>query len=119
MLKKFENSSRKTIAKQSISLQTPLGSVTEFQQILTENVNMCFIAAKFVPRIFTNDQKQRRINVYLELQEKANEDQTFTCTYRNITDDESWIYGYNTKTKKQLSQWKSPQSPRTKKEWQV
>jgi hypothetical protein len=119
MLKKFENSSRKTIAKQSMSLQTPLGSVTEFQQILTENVNMCCTAAKFVPRILTNDQKQRCINVCLELQEKANEDPTFTCNYRNITGDESWIYDYNTKTKQQLSQWKSPQSPRTKKERQV
>jgi hypothetical protein len=30
MLKKFENSSTKTIAKRSMSSQTPLGSVTEF-----------------------------------------------------------------------------------------
>jgi hypothetical protein len=30
MLKKFENSSTKVVAKQSMSLQTPLGSVMEF-----------------------------------------------------------------------------------------
>jgi hypothetical protein len=43
------------------------------QEILTENLNMRFIAAKFVPRLMTNDQKQRCINVCLELREEANE----------------------------------------------
>jgi hypothetical protein len=33
--------------------------------------------------------------------------------------DESWIYGYDPETKQQLSQWKSPQSPRAEKAWQV
>jgi hypothetical protein len=44
------------------------------QEIVTENLNMRRIAAKFVPRLLTNDQKQRRVNVCLELREKANED---------------------------------------------
>jgi hypothetical protein len=35
---------------------------------------MCRIAAKFVPRLLTNDQKQRYVNLCLELREKANED---------------------------------------------
>jgi hypothetical protein len=79
MLKKFENSSTKTVAEQSMSSQTPLGWISYgvCQEILTENVNMCRIAAKFVPRLLTNDQKQRRINVCPELREKANEDPTF------------------------------------------
>jgi hypothetical protein len=33
------------------------------QGILTENLNMCRIAAKFVPRLLTNDQKQWCVNV--------------------------------------------------------
>jgi hypothetical protein len=33
--------------------------------------------------------------------------------------DESWICGYDPETKQQLSQWKSPQSPRATKAWQV
>jgi hypothetical protein len=37
------------------------------QEILTENLNMPHIAAMFVPQLLTNDQKQRRINVCLEL----------------------------------------------------
>jgi hypothetical protein len=54
ILKKFENSSTKTIAKQSMSSQTPLGSVMEF-------------AVKFAPRLLINDQKQQCVNVCLEL----------------------------------------------------
>jgi histone-lysine N-methyltransferase SETMAR len=48
---------------------------------------------------------------------KANKEQTFIS--RIITGDESWIYGYDPETKQQLSQWKSPQSPRAKKVQQV
>jgi hypothetical protein len=44
------------------------------QEILTENLNMHRIDAKFVPRLLTNDPKQRLINMCLELRKKANED---------------------------------------------
>jgi histone-lysine N-methyltransferase SETMAR len=70
------------------------------------------IAAKFVPRLLTNDQKQLRENVCLEPREKANEDPTFIS--RIITGDESLIYGYDPETKQQSSQCKSPQSPSEK-----
>jgi histone-lysine N-methyltransferase SETMAR len=36
-----------------------------------------------------------------------------------MTGGKSWIYGYDPETKQQLSQQKSPQSPRAKKVWQV
>jgi hypothetical protein len=36
-----------------------------------------------------------------------------------ITGEGSWIYGYEPETKQQSSQWKSPNSPRPKKERQV
>jgi histone-lysine N-methyltransferase SETMAR len=38
-----------------------------YQETLTENLNMQRITAKFVPRLLTNDQKQRCVNVCLEL----------------------------------------------------
>jgi hypothetical protein len=42
-----------------------------YQEILTENMNMCHIAVKFVPRLLTNDQKQWcvLVSVCLELRE--------------------------------------------------
>jgi hypothetical protein len=88
-------------------------------QILTENLNMCRIATKFVPQLLTNDQKQWHVNVCLELREKANEDPTFTSISRIMTVDEIWIYSYDPETKQQLSQWRSPQSLRAKKARQV
>jgi hypothetical protein len=84
------------------------------REILTENLNMRHIAAKFVPQLLTNDQKQRHINTCPELQEKANEDPTFTSISRIITSDKSWICPYDPKTKKQSPQWNSTQSPREK-----
>jgi hypothetical protein len=65
------------------------------QEILTENLNMHHIAVKFVPRLLTNDQKQQRLNVCLELREEANEDPT--CVSKIITGDES----YDPETKQQ------------------
>jgi hypothetical protein len=69
------------------------------------------------PQLLANNQKQRHINMCLELWEKANEDSTFISGI--ITGDESWIYSYDPETKQQVSQWKSPQSPRAKKVRQV
>jgi histone-lysine N-methyltransferase SETMAR len=77
------------------------------QETLTENFNMRRISAKFVPRLLTNDQKQRRINLCVELREKANENQTFIC--RIITGDEIWIYSYDPEIEQQSLQCKSPQ----------
>jgi hypothetical protein len=57
------------------------------------------IAAKFLPRLLTDDQKQRRVNVCLEVREKVNEDPTFIHIFRIIAGDESWIYGYDPETK--------------------
>jgi hypothetical protein len=40
-----------------------------FRGILTENFNVQCTAAKFIPRLFTNDQKQRRVNVSWAMRE--------------------------------------------------
>jgi hypothetical protein len=82
------------------------------QEILTENMNMRRIAVEFIPQLLTNAQEQRCINLCAGLGEEANGHPTFIS--RIIMCDESWIYGYDSETKQQLSQWKSPQSPRVK-----
>jgi hypothetical protein len=71
--------------------------------MLTENLNMQRIIVKFNPRLLTNDQKQRLVNVRLELWEKAKEDPAFMSISRIIMGDESWIYGYVPETKQQSS----------------
>jgi hypothetical protein len=82
------------------------------QEILSDNLNTRHVASKFVPWLLTNNQKQRHINVYLELREKSNKDPTFIS--RIIKVGQSWIYGYDPETKQQSLQWKSLQSSRAK-----
>jgi hypothetical protein len=71
------------------------------------------IAAKFVPRLLTPEQKELRIAICQELRQRALGDPSFMP--RVITGDESSVYRYDPETKQQSSQWKSPGSPRPKK----
>src|SRR5215475_1605402 len=88
-------------------------SKTVCHEILTENLGMHRIAAKFVPRLLTGDQKQNRVDVSQELLDRANDDDNFLENI--ITGDETWVYGYDVETKVQSSQWVSKTSPRPKK----
>jgi len=83
------------------------------QRILTEQLNMHRIAAKFVPRVLTQDQKDSRVAICQELKETVKNDPTLLLNV--ITGDESIVYAYDPETKLQSSQWKSPGSPRPKK----
>ena len=73
-----------------------------YQQVLTEELGMHRVAAKFVPRILTANQKQQRVNICTELRQLASNDETFLS--RVITGHESWVYGYEPETKQQSSQ---------------
>jgi len=67
------------------------------QRVLTEELGMHRVTAKFVPRILTADQKQQSVNVCTELHQLASDDEMFLS--RVITGDESWVYGYDPETK--------------------
>ena len=85
--------------------------------ILRGDLNMHRVAAKFVPRLLSPEQKDLRFQVAQDLLDTANTDPQFLNTV--ITGDESWVYGYDPETKRQSSQWKHPESPRPKKARQV
>lgn len=87
------------------------------QRILTEDLHMRRISAKFVPRLLTQEQKTTRLNVCRDLKEEIANDPNFLS--KIITGDESWCYGYDPETKQASSQWKTPSSPRPKKARQV
>jgi len=74
---------------------------------------MHHVAAKFVPRLLTPKQKEYRVAICQEFRQHALDDPSFMS--RVITGDESWVYGYDPKTKQQSLQWKSPGSPRPEK----
>jgi len=58
-----------------------------------EEFGMHHVAAKFVPRILTADQKQQLVNICADLHQLASNDEIFLS--RVITCDECWVYGYD------------------------
>jgi len=83
------------------------------QRILIVQLNMHRIAAKFVRRVLTQDQKDSRVAICQELKETVINDPTLLLNV--ITGIESIVYAYDPETKLRSSQWKSPASPRPKK----
>jgi len=69
------------------------------------------VCAKFVPRLLTVDQREQRQRIAGDLLERSCEDVQFLKNI--VTGEESWVYGYDTETKQQSSQWKGPSSPRS------
>ena len=87
------------------------------QRILTVDLNMRRVAAKFVPRLLTQDPKNTRFTLCQELKNQIESGPNFLS--KVITGDESWCYGSDPETKQAPSQWKMPTSPRPKKARQV
>jgi len=101
---------RRTIKDIAAIVNVSYGTV---QTILTCDLNMHHVAAKFVPRLLTPEQKEHHVAICQELCQRAVDDPSFMS--RVITGEESWVYGYDLETKQESSQWKSPGSPRPKK----
>jgi len=101
---------RLTIREISEDLNISYGSV---QNILTTDLNMRRVSAKFIPRVLTVERKQEHLSISLELRDRAASDSSFLGNA--ITGDETWVYGYDPETRVQSSKWKSPSSPRAKK----
>ena len=75
------------------------------------------VAAKFVPRLLTQDQNNTRLTLCQDLKNEIESDPNFLS--KVIMGDESWCYGYDPETKQASSQWKTPTSLRPKKARQV
>ena len=59
------------------------------QKILTEDLQMRRVSAKFVPRLLTAEQKDDRMSICTDLRERAQNDLNFISSV--ITGDESWF----------------------------
>ena len=81
--------------------------------ILTEDLNLQRVSAKFVLKLLMEQQKELRKEISENMLDLANHDLEFIKII--ITGDETWVYGYDPETKFQSSQWKHPKSPRPKK----
>ncbi|XP_014791345.1 uncharacterized protein LOC106884458 [Octopus bimaculoides] len=78
-----------------------------------EDVNMYKICLKFILRVLSDEQKERRVNESREMVELFTFIQSVLESM--VTCDESWIYHYDPKTKKQNTQWQHLDSPKPKK----
>lgn len=105
--------------RQTIEEVTERSGVTwsSIQRILSEDLGMRRVAAKFASRLLTEQQKQGWVESCSSLKEEFQNDPNFFS--KVITGDESWCYGYDPETKQQSSQWNTPASPRPKKARQV
>ena len=81
--------------------------------ILTEDLCMWRVWAKFIPKLLTEQQKELHMEIAQDMLNCANNDLEFTKTI--ITGDETWVYGYDPENKFQSSQWQHTESPRPKK----
>ena len=81
--------------------------------IITENLEMRKVCAKMVPKLLSEDKKQQRVTVCQDIIKRLEDDPDLLG--RVMIGNESWIFKYDSETKQQRRQWKSPASPRPKK----
>jgi len=61
------------------------------QTILTTDLDMRRVAAKFVPKLLSDEQKENRKQIATDLLECSDSDDFFLKSIR--TGDETWVYG--------------------------
>jgi hypothetical protein len=83
------------------------------RKILTEDLGMREVSAKLVPQIFSDDQKERWLDVCSDLSRQLAKGNNFLD--RVIMGDESWCFQYDPETKFQSMQWKTSVLSRPKK----
>jgi len=92
---------RVTVREFSEEVGISIGSV---HSILTDDLALRRVSAKFVLKLQTMEQKQLRLEVVQDMLDSANSDPEFLNIV--MTGDESWVYRYDQETKAQSSQWK-------------
>lgn len=89
-------------------------SYGSLQKILTVDLNMRRLSARWVPKILSEHEMETRVRQSQRfLRRYKREGQRFLD--RIITTDETWLYYYDPETKQQSSQWKNSDSPPPKK----
>lgn len=101
---------RKTIRELSAEVGISFGSV---QKILHKHLNMHYISQKLVPKMLTDEDKERRMVLAGDLISMADQDDDFLNNI--IAGDETWCYLYDPVPKRQSSEWKTRTSPRKQK----
>jgi hypothetical protein len=105
---------RVTVRELTEDVGISTGSV---HSILTDDLALRRVSAKFVLKLLMMEQKQLHLEVVQGMLDSANSDPEFLNMV--TTGDELWVYGYDLETKAQSSQWKHSTSLKPKKAKQV
>jgi len=76
-------------------------SVGSCDAMLTGDLHIKRVCAKFVPHLLTDDQREQRQKIARDLFELSVEDVQFLKN--TVSGDESWVYGYDPETKQHSS----------------
>lgn len=86
-------------------------SVERIHHILTTELRLRCISAKWVPHVLTEHSKNQRVTLAKEIVEKFGENGQVPL-YRVLTGDESWFYKYQLRSKQQNLMWLPSSSTR-------
>lgn len=97
------------------TMSSQLGvSKSYIHQLLTVDLNMSKVCARWVPRLLSGEQKAKRVECSTEFLNRYElEGDQFLDNI--ITTDETWIWEYDPETKAESSVWKTPRTPPPKK----
>lgn len=89
-------------------------SYGSIQRILTNELHMRKVSARWVPKMLNDEQKKKRIDMSRANLEKFQADKENFLS-RFVTMDETWIHHFDPETKQQSMTWKRADEPTPKK----
>ena len=89
-------------------------SKSSIHPILSDNLGMHRVCARWVPRLLKVEEKQKRISCSKEFLRRLRSGQEEFLN-RIITTDETWLHYYDPEGKRESSVWKTPGTPPPKK----
>lgn len=85
-------------------------SRTAIETIISQELHMSKVCAKWVPRMLTKSDKEKRLELSDSLLSQYDQDpEQFEARF--LTNDETWLHHFDPETKQQSAQWKTPSEP--------
>ena len=106
----IETDHRKTVREVAASSGC---SKSTAQRVLTADLGMSYVSARWVPRLLTEEEKATRVSASRRFLDRSRSDPTFLD--RIINTDETWVHYYEPEDKRMSMVWKNRDSPPPKK----